>query len=336
MGLLRSYRLRLQRKRLRIRAWRKRRELAPVIDRTGQIKSGDILLFCTFRDEAIRLPYFIEYYRRLGIDHFIMVDNGSTDGGREFTAEQPDVSLWTTDAPYGRARYGIDWLTYLQGRYAHGHWALTVDVDEFFIYPFCDTRPIRALADWLDRSGVRSFGAMQLDMYPKGPVSQTIYQAGQDPFETANWFDPGNYIMTRNMRMRNLWIQGGPRARVFFADKPRAAPALNKVPFVKWRRRYAYVSSTHMILPRGLNLVYEQNGGEKTSGLLLHAKFINTFAERTAKEITRAQHYGGGREYQKYLVQDDADPDLWCSWSEQYINWRQLEVLGLMSKGNWA
>jgi len=28
--------------------------------------------------------------------------------------------------------------------------------------------------------------------------------------------------------------------------------------------------------------------------------------------------------------------DLWCNWSEKYINWRQLEILGLMSKGNWT
>ena len=30
------------------------------------------------------------------------------------------------------------------------------------------------------------------------------------------------------------------------------------------------------------------------------------------------------------------NPELWCKWSEKYINWRQLEILGLMSKGNWA
>ncbi len=326
----------MQRKRWRIRAWRKRRELVPVADRTAQIAPDDILLFCTFRNEAVRLPYFIDYYRKLGINHFVMVDNASDDGGREFAEAQPDVSLWTARAGYGNARYGIDWLTWLQGKYAHGHWALTVDVDEFFVYPFCDTRPVRALADWLDASDVRSFGAMQLDMYPKGPVSQTTYTAGQNPFEIANWFDASNYIMTRNNRLRNLWIQGGPRARVFFAGKPKAAPALNKVPFVKWQRNYTYVSSTHMILPRGLNLVYDQSGGEKTSGLLLHAKFINLFQDRAAQEAARGQHYGAGREYQTYASQHDRDPDLWCKWSEQYINWRQLEVLGLMSKGNWA
>lgn len=331
-----SYRLRWQRKRWRLRALRKGRALRQVADRTDKIGHEDILLFCTFRNEDVRLPYFLSYYRKLGINHFIMVDNDSTDGGPDYLADQPDVSLWRTDAAYGDARYGMDWLTFLQGKYAHGHWALTVDVDEFLVYPFCDTRPIRALADWLDASGVRSFGAMLLDMYPKGPVGQTTYEKGTDPFKVARWFDPGNYIMTKNKLLQNLWIQGGPRARVFFASKPKQAPALNKVPFVKWRKPYAYVSSTHMILPRGLNLVYDQQGGEKTSGILLHAKFLNTFGDRAAEEALRAEHYRAGREYKTYAERKGSDPDLWCQWSEQYINWRQLEILGLMSKGNWA
>ena len=70
-----------------------------------------------------------------------------------------------------------------------------VDPDELFVYPFCDTRPLRALTDWLDVSGVRSFGAMLLDMYPKGPIDAVPYRAGQDPLEIAAWFDPGNYMI---------------------------------------------------------------------------------------------------------------------------------------------
>lgn len=336
MGIWTSYRLRWQRKRLRARALRKGRELKAIADRTDQIAPDDILLFCTFRNEDARLPFFFNYYRKLGINHFLMVDNGSEDEGRAYAVRQPDVSVWSTDAPYGDARYGVDWLTFLQGKYADGQWALTVDVDEFFVYPFCDTRPLRALADWLDATEVRSFGAMLLDMYPKGPVGQTSYVRGDDPFQTASWFDPGNYIMSQNKLLKNLWIQGGPRARSFFAGKPKQAPAQNKIPFVKWRKPYAYVSSTHMMLPRGLNLVYDQQGGEKTSGILLHAKFLNTFGDRATEEAQRGEHYKKGREYQTYAERHGADPDLWCQWSEQYINWRQLEVLGLMSKGNWA
>jgi hypothetical protein len=310
--------------------------MTPVASRVQRIKPDDILLFSTLRNERVRLPYFLKYYRDQGVNHFLIVDNDSEDGSREYLAEQPDVSLWTTQHSYKRSRFGVDWLNWLQMRYGHGHWSLTVDPDEFFVYPFCDTRPLRALTDWLDASSIKSFSAMLLDMYPKGPIGAQPYNEGEDPFQIANWFDPGNYTISRNRRFGNLWIQGGPRARVFFADLPERAPALNKVPLVKWHRDYAYASSTHMVLPRGLNLVYDEWGGEKASGCLLHAKFLDTFAIKADEEMTRGQHYANSHEYKAYKQALNDHPDLWCKWSEKYINWRQLEILGLMSKGNWA
>lgn len=336
MSLWESYKMRLRRRRKILRSYRKSRDLTSIQDHTDQIAPSDILLVSTMRNESVRIPYFLKYYRSLGINHFLIIDNGSTDQTREHLLGQRDVSLWYTESSYKRASYGVDWMNHLQRKYAHDHWTLVVDPDEFFIYPFSDTRPIRALTDWLDNSGIRSFGAMMLDMYPKGSVERQPYQAGQNPMEIACWFDSGNYIMDRNPEYGNLWIQGGPRARMFFADDPENAPALNKVPLVKWDRSYAYLSSTHMILPRGLNLVYDEWGGEKASGILLHAKFLDTLSDKTAEELKRKQHYAGSAEYRAYSEALQDNPNLWCKWSEKYINWRQLEILGLMSKGNWA
>lgn len=328
--------MRLRRRRRIVRAMRKSWELRAVRDRTDQIRPDDILLVSTVRNEFVRLPYFLSYYRNLGIDHFLIVDNDSNDGSRDYLSEQPDVSVWESSASYRRASFGTDWMNWIKRRYAHNHWTLVVDPDEFFVYPFCDTRPIRALTDWLDNSSIRSFGAMLLDVYPKGRIDAQHYEPGQDPLEIACWFDSGNYTIKRNPDYGNLWIQGGPRSRVFFPEAPAKAPALNKIPLVKWDRRYCYVSSTHMLLPRGLNLVYDEWGGEKASGILLHAKFLNTFAEKAEEELTRGQHYGASVEYKAYAGTLKNNPDLWCKWSEKYINWRQLEILGLMSKGNWA
>ena len=336
MGILTTYRLRLARKRWRFRAFRKRRELRPVVTRTANIRQTDLILISTIRNEKVRLPYFLRYYRDLGINHFLFVDNDSDDGSREYLAEQADVSVWTTKHSYKRSRFGIDWVNWLLMRHGHGHWAVVVDPDEFLVYPFWDTRPPRALTDWLDASSIKSFSAMMLDMYPKGPIAQHPYHEGQDPLEIANWFDSGNYSMTRNPIYGNLWIQGGPRARKFFADRPERAPALNKIPLVKWQRDYVFVSSTHMMLPRGLNQVYDEWGGEKASGCLLHAKFLDTFAHKAQEELARKQHYANSHEYRAYEEGMAASPDMWCKWSEKYINWRQLEILGLMSKGNWA
>ena len=66
------------------------------MDRTAAIRPGDILAFVTVRNEAQRLPYFLEHHRRLGVDHFLIVDNDSDDGSRDWLAGQPDVSLWDT------------------------------------------------------------------------------------------------------------------------------------------------------------------------------------------------------------------------------------------------
>lgn len=336
MKLRRLIRLRRQRRLQQFRAFRKRRELRPVADRTAHIKSGDVLVFVTQRNERIRLPYFLRYYRNMGVAHFLFVDNDSHDGSREYLAEQADCSVWTTRHSYKSSQFGVDWINWLLRKYGVGHWTLTLDPDEFFVYPFCDTRPIGALTDWLDSYEIRSFPAMLLDMYPKGPIDAQPYREGQNPFEIACWFDSGNYMISKNKSMQNLWIQGGARARMYFADDPESAPSLNKIPLVRWERGFVYTSSTHMLLPRGLNKVYDEWGGEMVSGCLLHAKFLSPLTDKVTEELDRKQHYAKSREYRAYAETMENRTDLWCKWSERYINWRQLEILGLMSKGNWA
>ncbi|MEM1272576.1 MAG: glycosyltransferase family 2 protein [Pseudomonadota bacterium] len=337
MKAIERYGLRLKRKRYLVRAWRKGRGLELAVDRTWAIQPSDVLCFCTLRNERLRLPYFLKYYRDRGVRHFLFIDNSSTDGSQTYLLDQPDCSVWTTGASYKRARFGMDWINHLLARYGHGHWCLTVDADEFLVYPYCDTRPLPALTYWLENAGVRAFGTMVLDMYPKGPVADAPCREGEDPFEQACWFDSGNYTISRNWEFGNLWIQGGPRARHFFPNAPLDAPALNKIPLVRWNRRYAYVSSTHMLLPRGLNLVFDEWGGEKASGILMHAKFLNTFGAKAEEELKRREHYARGREYEAYIIDGTArSPNFWNTWSERFIDWRQLEILGLMSKGNWA
>ena len=335
MNSLRRYRLRLERRRRRIRAFRKRRELNMVIDRTADIAPDDVILFCVLRNERVRLPYFLRYYRRMGINRFIFVENGSVDGTREYLIAQPDVSLWTTTNSYKRAKFGIDWLNWLLNRYGAGHWCLTVDVDEFFVFPHCDSRPISALTHWLHQSSLKSFGTILLDMYSRRPVDKTSYTEGADPFKKLNYFDSGNYVMSRNAKYGNLWIQGGPRQRIHFSDDPEKAPALNKIPLVNWKKGYVYVSSTHSLLPRGLNQVYDEWGGEKASGCLLHAKFLNILRDKALEELERKEHYAGSREYRAYGQTIGAGMPLWTEQSVKYENWRQLEEVGLMSSGGW-
>ena len=334
--VIESYRLGMTRRRLLRRARRQGRRLRPVADRTAAIRPGDILLAVVQRTEMPRLPYFLDWYRRRGVAHVLAVDNGSDDGSRDWLADQPDVSVWTTPDSYRAARFGMDWLTHLLGRHGHDHWVVTADPDEFLVYPFHDSRPLAALTGWLDAAQARSYPAMLLDMYPRGAVDESRYRPGDDPFETACWFDAANYTIRPNPVHGNLWIQGGPRARAMFADRPGLAPSLNKIPLVRWRRGYVYTSSTHMLLPRGLNRVWDRLGGERPAGCLMHAKFLSPMAAKVAEEMERGEHFAGGQEYRAYAEALAGGGGFWTPWSTRFAGWRQLERLGLMSRGGWA
>ena len=121
----RKLRLRARRQWYLGRAIRRRGRLTPVADRTGAIGPDSILAFVTQRNEGVRLPYFLDYYRRLGIDHFLFVDNDSDDGSRAYLAAQPDVSLWMTTDSYKASRFGMDWIAWLLFRQAPSRLQLT-------------------------------------------------------------------------------------------------------------------------------------------------------------------------------------------------------------------
>ncbi len=306
-----------------------------MVDRSAAIAPGDVLCFLCVRNEASRLPHFLRHHRGLGVRHFLAVDNGSTDSTADLLRNEPDVSLWHTQASYKASRFGMDWLTWLQMRLGDGHWCLTLDADELLIYPYWQTRPLPALADWLDRQGQSSFGALTVDMYPEGPVSEGQVGPADDPIDHLRWFDSGNYLTQVQPRMRNLWVQGGVRARAFFAQSPRWAPTLNKTPLVRWNWRYAYVNSTHALLPPHLNQVYATSGGELTSGVLLHTKFLPGIEIRSSEEKTRGEHFGNASQYAAYYDRLSDDPVLHTKASTRYTGWRQMEALGLMSRGGW-
>ncbi|MFN4154431.1 MAG: glycosyltransferase family 2 protein [Paracoccaceae bacterium] len=326
----------MRRRRHLWRSFRSRHALSPVTNRSGAIQPSDILCFMTVRNEAQRLPHFLDHHRKLGVEHFLIVENDSSDGTRDLLAAQPDVSLWTTTASYKLSRFGLDWVTWLQMCHGHGHWCLTLDADELLIYPYWETRSLRALTRWLTDQGLAAMAAMMLDLYPEGPLSQAQIAAGDDPLGVLRWFDPGNYGLRVQDRTGNLTIKGGPRARMFFQDDPRRAPTMNKIPLVFWNRRYAYVNSTHDLLPPRMNAVFAQDGGERISGLLLHTKFLPEVIAKSAEEKDRKQHFTNSMLYDRYYDALVADPVLFSAGSEQLTSWRRLEALGLMSRGGWV
>lgn len=328
---LAAYKLRWKRRRLLWRAFRSRHQLHAI---KNNLPPSGILAISCIRNEMGRLPYWLEHHRALGVAHFLIIDNASTDGSDAFLRDQPDVSIWRTEASYRAARFGQDWQNWLLLRHAHDRWCLTADADELLVYAHHDRLDLNALTSWLDTKGQRAFGALMLDLYPKQPLGTG--EIPKDPLRYLQYFDAGPYRNQRQEPLQNLWTQGGARERVFFAKSHRKSPTLNKVPLLRWSRRFAYVNSTHSILPPRLNHCYDGPGGKMPSGVLLHTKFLPQVVEKSVEDQTRAQHFHDPTQFQAYYEAIKETPSLWHDQAQKYTGWQQMVDLGLIQPGGFG
>jgi hypothetical protein len=316
--------------------WRDRiagRQLDPVQDRTAAIRRGDVLVFVCLRNELPRMPAFVDYYRGLGAGHFFVVDNGSTDGFAPWAAEQPDMSVWRTEASYRDSAFGMLWLNDQMRRHACGRWCVVVDPDEFLVYPHVETRSLPDLVQFLEDDRRACMHALLIDAYSDRPLSETVLGHGEDPFAVCPWFDRDGYVQTEGWG-NGTWIQGGPRLRRHFHDAPHGAPALNKIPLIRWQRPYHYRQSTHDAYPRRLNRAHTE-GEVSLTGALFHFKLVSALAAKAEEEATRGEHYDGGREYARYRREGAKAEFHTPGISVRYEGSNQLLRLGLMSAGRW-
>lgn len=288
------------------------------------------VLICVVRDEGSRLPFFLEYYRNLGIEHFICIDNGSTDGTQDILSGLEDVSLLHASGSYKAARFGNDWVNQVINQHCQGKWVLYADADEFLVYPHCDSRKLDALTAYMDAVGGRSLRTMMVDMYSPRDILENFCETGRDPLEVCNLFDKSGYQSHFDKRNKTIWIKGGVRGRMYFQSDLWNGPALNKVPLIFVDGESLFLKSTHQAWPLSINLG-SMPGAVGVTGALLHFKFLSTFAHKVADVVNLSQHTD------EYALYSQAAKE--CFVSEEtgvYKGWRDLADQGLIQGEGWT
>ena len=93
----------------------------------------DLVVLACVKNEADLLSWY-EYYKRLGVTRFLLVDDGSDIPVKE-SLPFPDVYVWTPIV--GQFRHAkAFWLEILLARYCSGLWCLTIYADEFISLTF--------------------------------------------------------------------------------------------------------------------------------------------------------------------------------------------------------
>jgi len=262
----------------------------------------DVLCFMVERNESLRLPYLLSYYRSQGINKFFIVDNNSTDGTLDLLLDQPDVYLWHTSRSYAASKWGVDWIEILLQNYGVNRWCLLVDADEILYYPDCETKNIKQLCQELEQDNKEALSTVLLDMYSRQPLKQAQYNSGENFLDVCSYFD-SQFYTTKALKggpEKNVTAYfGGLRGRMF-GDEQNSF-CINKTPLVKYNYSVRLYEGFHWI---GNVKIAEQ------TGCLLHFKYFSTFHEYAKREAARGEHWNGGSEYLKYFRKLEENPNL--------------------------
>ena len=276
---------------------------------------GAILLFAVVYNGAVYLDWFLDHYRALGVEHFFIVDNGSTDGTLDRLLGHDDVSVFSNRGSFARSGFGVLWINHLIQRFGVGHWCFNVDIDEAFVFPgFGDGRTLEDFLFYCGDNGYDAVPALAVDVYPE----RLDGADADDAFRRDCYFDD-DYVVARSELPPYVSAQGGIRQRI--SGLPLSH---HKVPLVRATSELRYIEGSHNVTHAPM--------ADVLAGLL-HYKLVGDTRRRTLEAIARGEHFSGAAFYRRFDDTLDA-----CGWqtsllgahSHRYERPQDLVAHGLM------
>jgi hypothetical protein len=276
-----------------------------------------IVLVACVRDEMIRIGQFLDHYRRIGVDHFAIVDNGSEDGTAEWLEQQPDVSLYRTSQSFGGGR-GWAWIETLLERHAAGRWCLVADADELLVYPGYPERSVRDVIAYHEAHGFTAMASLLLDMY--AATLRPQQDAVGSLLDLCPYYDSDGIRVACRVLLDRAQDRrvGGFRQRVLGTQV-----ILNKVALFHNRPGVGLSMGNHAI--RGARC-------SDLRAVHLHFKFMPDFHERVVLAIARGQYWNGSSEYRSYAraLGDRKTLDVLYAGSRRWAGTQPLIDCGIM------
>jgi len=283
----------------------------------------EVRLFTMMRNEALRLPYFLDYYFNKGVDRIFIIDNGSTDDSLSIALQRDNVHVFRTFESF---KNYSNWLEILLDKYGINHWCVAVDLDEIFFYPYAETKSIKDLIHSLEQKKDTAVRCVFLDMYSKQAIIKNTYKPHDNPLLTCPYFDShiekSEVYWTNQRTLKKYRVTrflGNMRKRVF-----RTKVNLTKVPLFKYEKNTFVARGVHAIDGARIS---------KIQGVVFHFKYLQDFNNRAIEEAERGEHEGGAISYKAYAkkVADNDKLNLYYKDSVKFENSQQLIKLKLMS-----
>jgi len=309
---------------------------------------------CTVvRDEIFLISDFLNHYRSIGVERFIVLDDRSQDGTRELLLAEPDVMVMESHLQFGAvipAPANIEsyrrtiravnyWHNQLMDVAGHERVHTMADVDEFAVLPDGMTLHDAAAACLSDPAKI-ILGVM-LDVYPQHP-----YELKQMTSITDGrlYFDALPHLRLRPHK-RPKRIYSGARARLYSKTgilpvQParrrfrvlfrkrfiRKLHVLHKPILIHWRSGDSFLDSH--------NTIGMYTGGYSQNILLplVHFKFVPPIFSKIRRAIIEESYFGKSEDQKRLsdmMIRIDGDPmGFMCRDSEPVTGWFGFERSG--------
>ena len=252
----------------------------------------EMLVTLLVRNGASQIDSYINHHRRLGACHFVIIDNGSTDGTLEAAKQHSQVSVFATRLSFAKWKNLLKtWSGY---RFGGAGWNLVADIDERFEHPYSDKLPLREFLRYLNAHNYNAVRAYMLDLVPLGPESRWP-TSGEELEQDCRWYSIEDITWRPAKRTEGMEALGGIRKTIFGAN-----PNLSKLPLTNWSSgaRPELFSAHKCRTARVADM----------TALLRHLKFDRDFRAYCLDAVARRCYYNESSEYHQYLsVLDDVE-----------------------------
>lgn len=248
--------------------------------------TNELVIFCLVKNGEPWMRSFLKHYFSLGAKHIVFLDNGSTDMTISIAQEYENVTVVQTRLSY--KNYKIAMKQYLIKRFGYARWSLSVDIDEFFDYPYSNDISLEIFLNYLNNRSYTAVVAHLLDMFSDNILSSQgsediVFQRGLHIYYDITDITKMKYYFPRN-RVSNPEIRvyfGGIR-RILFGATDGLGDLLTKHPLIFFDGKIkSMFLDDHDI---------RQGQVADLTCVLLHYKFLADFHKR-AIQIAREEHY---------------------------------------------
>lgn len=255
------------------------------------------------KDGAWFIPQLLAHHRTIGVTHFLVIDNGSTDGTQKLLAQEPDVTVVENRLPVGE--YEVLMRSRLPRRFVTGGWFLVVDSDEMFDPPpGCGGR-VGPLLRYMESEGHTAMLAHALDMFSREPATVTAGWNFAEALERLDWYSLGqlqridyldpafplhSYVRDNILCSPQHFWRGGMRLEVFGE-----APILT---------RHNLVRNAPGVAPPGHVHAVSKVRVSDVTAAFRHYKFAGDYIVRDRKQVeARIWAHGEDAQRAKLYVQ---------------------------------